>query len=522
MGLGQVRQEAKMNNFYKYWKHTGILIVLLIGLIFTLNTEKNRIEAATVPRISWLNNTTIWALGANLAWYNWDNDFIDNGWASRFETIKAQFDSMAAQGVRVVRWWVFPDGNVAPLWSGSGEGSLCTGLPYKWVEHMVEMADYAKTRDMRIYFCFTSFDWGYNDRSWNHDDIFDNVTVRKSFLENAVKPILQALGNHEGVMGWDVINEPEWLISGADGGDPNEKCEYFSLAQMREFVKDVVNYVHTYAKQPVSVGSASMKWCGGQYQFWTGLGLDFYDFHWWDWATPWFNPLKTAPADLGLDKPCIIGEMMSNPAGASLQMTYEQVLEGLYANGYAGCLAWAWNDNANDCKPYIYPSYNNFVAKHPDVNRVLPNGTQPTATLVPTLAVSPSPTSTATVSPSPTPIQSIAVSPTPTTISGCSVAYQIQGDWGSGATINVIIKNAGNTGINGWTLAWNFGGNQKIVNLWNGTYTQIGTAVTVKNMSYNATIPANGTVSFGFNISYSGSNIKPIAFTLNGTPCQVQ
>ncbi|HYH02905.1 MAG TPA: cellulose binding domain-containing protein [Bacillota bacterium] len=518
----------KAHNRFKAWTYTLLLTVVILGLVFTFNCERNRIEAASVARIAWLNNTTLWPLGVNLAWYNWDNDFSDNGWTARFAAIKAQFDTMASQGVRAVRWWVFPDGNVAPLWSGTGEGSLCTGLPDKWVEHMVEMADYAKSKDMRIYFCFTSFDWGYNDHAWNHDDIFDNATVRKSFLEKAVKPILQALGTHEGIMGWDVINEPEWLIATADGGSPNEKCESFSLASMREFAKDVVDYVHTYAKQPVSVGSASMKWCGGQYQFWTGLGLDFYDFHWYDWATPWFNPLKTSPVALGLDKPCIIGEMMPNPQSSSLSMTHEQILEALYANGYAGYMPWAWNDNANDCKPYIHPGFNNFVAAHPDVNKVLPNGSQPTGTLVPTPTVSstvaptltPSPTNTVVVSPTPT--QTTMVSPTPTTASGCSVAYQIQGDWGSGATVNIIIKNNSNVAINGWTLAWSFGGNQKVANLWNGTFTQSGTAVTVKNMSYNAIIPANGTVSFGFNISYSGSNVKPTGFILNGTACQVQ
>jgi lysophospholipase L1-like esterase len=93
-----------------------------------------------------------------------------------------------------------------------------------------------------------------------------------------------------------------------------------------------------------------------------------------------------------------------------------------------------------------------------------------------------------------------------------------QYDWGSGATVSVTVTNNGSAAINGWSLAWSFSGNQKISNMWNATFTQSGTAVTATNQSYNATIPAGGKVSFGFNITYSGANAKPTGFTLNGSP----
>jgi uncharacterized protein (DUF362 family) len=132
-----------------------------------------------------------------------------------------------------------------------------------------------------------------------------------------------------------------------------------------------------------------------------------------------------------------------------------------------------------------------------------------------------------TISPTPTltltPTSTTTPRPTSTPATGCSVAYVVQNDWGGGATVNVTIKNAGSGGINGWTLVWTFPGNQKISNLWNGSYTQSGAAVTVKNADFNGVIVANGgTVNFGFNLSYSGSNAKPSAFTLNGVECQLE
>ena len=101
---------------------------------------------------------------------------------------------------------------------------------------------------------------------------------------------------------------------------------------------------------------------------------------------------------------------------------------------------------------------------------------------------------------------------------GCSVNYAVASQWNVGFSTNVTITNLGSP-ITSWTLAWNFGGDQQITQLWNGGYSQSGTGVTVKNLSYNGSIGTNGTTSFGFNGSYSGTNAVPATFTLNGTVC---
>ncbi|MCL6589613.1 MAG: cellulose binding domain-containing protein [Firmicutes bacterium] len=140
-------------------------------------------------------------------------------------------------------------------------------------------------------------------------------------------------------------------------------------------------------------------------------------------------------------------------------------------------------------------------------------------TPTPTRRVTPTPT-TRTATPTPT---TRTATPTPTTGGSIVVSYVIQSDWGNGATVNVTITNQTGTAINGWTLAWTFPGNQTITNLWNGTYTQSGASVSVKDAGYNALIPANGgSVNFGFNINYSGTNAKPASMTLNGSPVTLQ
>nr|ARO49588.1 1,4-beta-xylanase [Streptomyces sp.] len=93
--------------------------------------------------------------------------------------------------------------------------------------------------------------------------------------------------------------------------------------------------------------------------------------------------------------------------------------------------------------------------------------------------------------------------------SGCSAAFTNSSDWGSGFTGSVAVKNTGAADINGWTVKLTFPGNQTVTSLWNGSYTQSGNTVTVKNASNNGSLAAGAATSFGFNAGYSGSNGAP-------------
>lgn len=103
---------------------------------------------------------------------------------------------------------------------------------------------------------------------------------------------------------------------------------------------------------------------------------------------------------------------------------------------------------------------------------------------------------------------------------GCSVEYTVASDWGSGFTADVTVTNTGSSAINGWNLTFTFPSGQRVTNGWNATISQSGATVTAQNMSYNASIPPGGSVSFGFQGTWTGSNGDPADFTLNGTRCQ--
>lgn len=101
---------------------------------------------------------------------------------------------------------------------------------------------------------------------------------------------------------------------------------------------------------------------------------------------------------------------------------------------------------------------------------------------------------------------------------GCRVAYSVPSQWSGGFTANVSVTNLGDP-INGWRLVWTFPSGQQVTQAWDSTVSPTSGTVTATNMSYNAAIPTNGMVSFGFNGSWSGANTAPSSFALNGTTC---
>ncbi|WP_136518160.1 MULTISPECIES: cellulase family glycosylhydrolase [Cellulomonas] len=101
---------------------------------------------------------------------------------------------------------------------------------------------------------------------------------------------------------------------------------------------------------------------------------------------------------------------------------------------------------------------------------------------------------------------------------GCRVDYAVTNQWQGGFGANVTVTNLGDP-LNGWTVGWTFASGQRITQAWNGTATQSGGTVTVRDAGWNGSVRTGGTASFGFNGSWSGSNPVPTQFTVNGVAC---
>lgn len=212
--------------------------------------------------------------------------------------------------------------------------------------------------------------------------------------------------------------------------------------------------------------------------------------------------------------------------GASYQALYTSAkiggVRGIFRSTDAGASWVRINDDAHqygwtgaaitgDPRVYgrVYVSTNGRGVLYADTSDTTGGGT---ATPTPTAT----PTTSPTTGPSPT------TSPTTTTSpAGCAVTYGITSQWNTGFQGDVSIRNTGSSAVNGWTLAWTFPNGQTISQLWSASWTQAGSTVTATALSWNSTIAAGASVSFGFTAGWSGTNGKPTAFTLNGAACTV-
>jgi hypothetical protein len=103
----------------------------------------------------------------------------------------------------------------------------------------------------------------------------------------------------------------------------------------------------------------------------------------------------------------------------------------------------------------------------------------------------------------------------------CHVAYNAANDWGTGFVAAISITNTGTTPLTSWKLSWTYSGNQQVTSSWDGSYTQTGEALTITNESYNGTIAASATsTGIGFQATYTGKNVAPTVFYLNGVACK--
>ncbi|MDG4829807.1 cellulose binding domain-containing protein [Solwaraspora sp. WMMD1047] len=101
----------------------------------------------------------------------------------------------------------------------------------------------------------------------------------------------------------------------------------------------------------------------------------------------------------------------------------------------------------------------------------------------------------------------------------CQVSYAVQAQWRGGFIAEVTIHNLESAPVDGWTLTFAYSDGQRVRTAWNTRHAQSGATVTARDLRWNRTIPAGGSVSFGILGTWRGGNAPPAGFTLNDKPC---
>ncbi|MFC7534181.1 cellulose binding domain-containing protein [Actinoplanes sp. GCM10030250] len=101
----------------------------------------------------------------------------------------------------------------------------------------------------------------------------------------------------------------------------------------------------------------------------------------------------------------------------------------------------------------------------------------------------------------------------------CRVSYENTAQWNRGFVASLTITNTGAVPVSGWTAGFSLAGDQRVTSAWNASYAQDGTAVTLRNVNWNASIAPGASRTVGFQGTWTAPAPAPTAFTLNGLPC---
>ncbi|HEY7430952.1 MAG TPA: cellulose binding domain-containing protein [Streptosporangiaceae bacterium] len=113
----------------------------------------------------------------------------------------------------------------------------------------------------------------------------------------------------------------------------------------------------------------------------------------------------------------------------------------------------------------------------------------------------------------------LATIPPAAAASGVTATFTKAQDWGTGYQATYTISNGTSSALSAWSITFTLASGQTMGTFWDATETKSGNPYTFANASYNGSVPAGGTVSFGFNVSYSGTFAPPSNCTVNGSPC---
>ena len=241
------------------------------------------------------------------------------------------------RGMSLVRFFVFCDGRAAPAFSPDGRA---VGLDDAFYRDFDVLVHAAERRGVLLMPVLLDYGWCAHPtmvsgvQLGGRAEVIRDPSKRQGFFDHALTPLLERYGKHPAIYAWDVCNEPEWVV----GEVPDafrRNHDVVSLAEMRAFVQGCAAHVHRLTSTHlITVGSARRKWV----QLWTECGLDLYQFHWYDH----FNDDEPFPWDaydeLGLDRPCLIGEVPTE----NTAFTQQQFVAAAEAGGYSGLLFWSY------------------------------------------------------------------------------------------------------------------------------------------------------------------------------------
>ena len=306
--------------------------------------------------------------GINIPWNVYGRDFgthYQNGALYDSTWFENTFTQLQNSGINCARMWLHTDGCATPEFDTNG---YVTGLDSNFFANLDDFFARAQKHNIMIIPSLWDF-YMFKDNSalgmfgGMHADLIQDTAKSRSYINNALIPMVQRYANQCNLLAWEVMNEPEWAMNIPSGGTTAQVVQAY---EMQRFAGMVAEAVHQHSPKMVTIGSASLMYSSEKFTFttpcignyWKDQALqsaynsplaymDFYQIHYYDWMTGLvdFDPFDLShPVSFWmLDKVTLIGETQGNSNTHGSQ----EMLNNAYSGNYAGVMFWSFSAGAD-------------------------------------------------------------------------------------------------------------------------------------------------------------------------------
>lgn len=274
------------------------------------------------------------------------------------EAIENYFSKV--NGVDIVRLWLFEQLE-GLVFTKDGNNNL-SGVDPEFINNLLAVLDSANNHNIKLYLAlFNSWDTKDDQPSGldpsripKYQELFSarkQIILKimqdpSDFCNNVIVPLANAIKDKPALFAIDIMNEPEGIT----------EANMITLQQLKIFVEKVVQTISPYGIK-VSVGCLRKNISMSFSSF-----VDFADFH--AYNNPNVPP-PNSPVTLGAQsrigtyspsdftsKACILGECGYHPSSSPYDInqetaTLQDFLQSANSSGYAGALAWRYQDYKN-------------------------------------------------------------------------------------------------------------------------------------------------------------------------------
>ena len=288
----------------------------------------------------YLNEKKWFIVGTNWRMIEYGQNFGTTAWFPKGNGvtlhrnfINAYMEYLKNSGVRVIRVFLLCDGRTV----FDKDGNV-TGYNTVFKNDVSTLLNLAQSNNLKIEFVLFDFQMAgkaSNDGGvWvrGRSKIITDETTRNNFKKGFLQPFLISYGNHPSVYGFDIMNEPEWLVSKSEGGgwedvtDSTKPDQPIPVSQMNQFFSECIESIRLNTDgKLVTVGVSCTK---------VGLvenvDIDYYALHYY----PYMGDLSSLIASIPSGKPWVLEEFPSDGGSSEVTGYYTTILNNKGSGGY--------------------------------------------------------------------------------------------------------------------------------------------------------------------------------------------